>query len=212
MIISGIGWIETPAHGWMRQDRTGNHHDGRDLYRRLRQDGVIPDAIKDFGRFDPDSVQLCLAAALSLLDAGIVPGSPEAAQTGLLVSRAAGAQNANLAYFRDYLVSGRTLGRGNLFIYTLPTSPAAETAIAFGLQGPLVYIHHAGGGLAAPLQDAADFIAGGQAHTMLCALSDNRRTLCFTLRPEGYPGWPWQTILQADAQPASLRDYLKGRT
>jgi len=42
--------------------------------------------------------------------------------------------------FLDYVQAGRKLGRGSLFIYTLPSSPLAEAAIHFGLQGPVLYI------------------------------------------------------------------------
>ncbi len=213
MLITGIGWVGTATHGAVRLGRSGAHHDGRDLYRQLRADGVVPDAIKDFGRFDPDSVRVCLAAALTLHDAGIAPWSDAAGVTGLLIAGATGSQTANLAYFRDYIVNGRSLGRGNLFIYTLPTSPAAEASICFGLSGPLLYIGHGGRTAAADaLRAAADFVAAGQADTMLCVVADDAQTISYALQAPGggRQGWPLEAMLQADGTLASPEHLMEG--
>ena len=62
-----------------------------------------------------------------------------------------GSLQSDLEYFRDYLEGGRTLSRGNLFIYTLPSSPLGEAAIHFGLLGPLLYAASEGNALTAVL-------------------------------------------------------------
>ena len=78
--------------------------------------------------------------ALALKDAGrSYPLGPDNT-VGIVGSAPEGCLDADLAYFSDYVKCGRTLGRGNLFIYTLPTSPLAECAIHFALEGPLLYV------------------------------------------------------------------------
>ena len=87
-----------------------------------------------------------------------------------------------MAYFQDYVSGGRKLGRGNLFIYTLPTSPAAEAAIHFGLAGPLLYV---GRSVSAPvdaLQDSVGILADRLAGVVLCVLVDELEVACAVVR------------------------------
>ena len=82
----------------------------------------------------------CLCAASMALAATPwrASGNPE---IGLLCGGSDGCLAANQEYFRDYVASGRSLGRGNLFIYTLPTSVLGEVAIVLSLAGPCLFIH-----------------------------------------------------------------------
>ena len=75
-------------------------------------------------------------------------GDGQKRNIGLMGASEAGCLASNRAYFQDYLGGGRTLARANLFVYTLPSSPLAESAIHFGLMGPMVYMGFPGGGLA----------------------------------------------------------------
>lgn len=197
--LTGLGWIADGRHGAAWSGRTGVHEDLRALYRALREEGVLPDSMPNFARFDEDSKRLCLAAGLALHDAGLRPGSPEALQTGLLLAGPDGATAANLAYFRDYVAAGRVLGRGNLFIYTLPTSPGAEAAIGYGLGGPLLYLAHAGDDGLRSLRDAWTLVRSGEARNLVLALAPAPGELACAVigdrpapRPEpaGAPGWP----------------------
>lgn len=45
----------------------------------------------------------------------------------------------NRRYFSDYLQFNRESGQGKLFVATLPSTPAAEAAIAINLQGAVFY-------------------------------------------------------------------------
>jgi len=78
-----------------------------------------------------------------------------------------GAVAANAAYFKDFVDCGRTMGRGNLFIYTLPSSPLAEASIHFGLQGPLLYATNATGDMLDMIQTCSLLVTDGQAERML---------------------------------------------
>ncbi len=169
--LEGLAWIAGNHHGAAWSGRAGVHDDLRALYRALRGEGVLPDSMPNFARFDEDSRRLCLAAGLALHDAGLRPGSPEVRQTGLLIAGPDGATAANLAYFRDYAAGGRVLGRGNLFIYTLPTSPGAEAAIGYGLGGPLLYLAPADDDGLRALRDAWRLVRSGEVPHLLFALA-----------------------------------------
>lgn len=62
---------------------------------------------------------------------------------GILGTSISGSTDTNLAYFKDYIQAGRIMARGNLFIYTLASSPLAEAAIHFGLAGPSLFLGYA---------------------------------------------------------------------
>ena len=79
----------------------------------------------------------CYGCALALRDAGIDYSQENKQPIGILGVGFTGSLAANLAYFQDYVDSGRVLARGNLFVYTLPSAALGEAAIHFGLQGPL---------------------------------------------------------------------------
>jgi hypothetical protein len=99
----------------------------------------------------------------------------------MLVSSPGGCRQANIDYFRDYLANGRTLGRGSLFIYTLPTSAAAETAIALGLKGPMFYAEEPARPLHGLLCLADAMLARREASALLVVQSDAGRATCFVL-------------------------------
>ncbi len=59
------------------------------------------------------------------------------------------------------------MARANLFIYTLPSSPLAEAAVHFGLQGPLLYLRNQNRSMESLLSAARRMIDEGQAEMML---------------------------------------------
>ncbi len=207
MQIIGISWLRETSYGTACTGLRGEHDGLRDLYQTLRARTVLPEALKDFGRFDPESKRVCLCAALALHDAALAPHGPEMSEAGILITGAEGAHHANLAYFRDYLAGGRSLGRGNLFIYTLPTSPAAETAIAFGMHGPLLYSGRRIANGSHALNAAARLIAAGQADVMLCVLPDRDAVACYLLgagKRRDRPGLPVRDVVAASGDSAAL--------
>jgi len=130
------------------------HGDDTTLSGAARRCGLFAYPVKSFGRFDAASRLTCCAVALALQDAGIAYAEGQRLPVGILMTGADGCLAANERYFRDYAESGRTLARGNLFIYTLPTSPIAEAAIHFGLAGPTLYLGSPSGGMCAALEAA----------------------------------------------------------
>ncbi|MCX5714393.1 MAG: hypothetical protein NT033_06210 [Candidatus Omnitrophica bacterium] len=138
------------ACGWVKDSRCGcgqkkfqwHYADQRSLCAQLLKDTVLAYPIENFGRFDAASRLVVLSVALALYDADIHYAKDKKQDIGILGTSPDGALDANLAYLRDYAQAGRKLGRGNLFIYTLPSSPLAEASIHFGLQGPILYLRN----------------------------------------------------------------------
>lgn len=103
-------------------------------------------------------------------------GAPRgAARIGIIAHDRDGCTAANRAYFTDYVASGRALGRGQLFAATLPTSVAAECAIALGLRGPLLAVAEPDGGDGAARRAAAGLLAEGLADAMVLLEADGTR-------------------------------------
>jgi hypothetical protein len=102
-------------------------------------------------------------------------------EIGLLAARSEGLLRANEEYFRDYVAMGRTLGRGNLFIYTLATSALGEVAIALSLTGPSMFIQADARPLAALVRHGEQLIADGEAGGMLALWSDSSAAVCLAI-------------------------------
>lgn len=197
MKVTGISWVLAATHGTARLRRSGTHATLRDLYRTLLDDKTITAPFQNFGRFDENSRRVCLGVALAFQDAGISLGNAEKHDTGLLVSSTDGATISNAAYFRDYIKGGRKLGRGNLFIYTLPTSPVAEAAMHFGLTGPLLYGGRSTLDPEAAMRDSVGIIRGGQTNTMLCILMKEASAVCVVVERKPLPGQASVTLEKA---------------
>ena len=139
-MVKGYGWIKEGQCGCNKNSRLWQCSDLQLLCAQLLKEGVLSYPIEHLGRFNQDSKLVILSVALALYDAGIHYAKDKKQDVGILGTSPDGALTANLDYFRDYVKAGRKLGRGNLFIYTLPSSPLAEAAIHFGLCGPSAYI------------------------------------------------------------------------
>ncbi len=180
--ILGTGWVKKGKCGLRRKGLIYKYTDLRSLYLLLREKGIFRFTIENFARFDPASKIASIAVGLALYDAGIVYLKGKKQDIGLLATNKNGSLDAQLAYFKDYIDNGRSLGRGNLFIYTLPSSPLAEAAIHFGLTGPFSYINFSDSRKNGKLMEyAEEMIKGRQAKIMLVLESTNEETKCFVL-------------------------------
>ncbi len=137
--------------------------------------------VKNFGRLDNISRLTCYAVALALKDAGIKYSMYHKHDIGIICTNKSGSLQSDILYFRDYLDSGRTLSRGNLFIYTLPSSPLGEAAIHFGLQGPLLYVTAADKPLQAALDTASEMILLDESPAMLAGMAEEDEAVYFVL-------------------------------
>lgn len=164
----------------LRRDYT----DTKSLRSRLQHESVFLNPVKNFGRFDAVSKMTCCAGALALCDAGITYSEHHKQDMGILGTNTVGCLESNVHYFRDYIETGRKLARGNLFVYTLPSSPLAEAAIAFGLQGPLLYMLFQQRQIPSLVQCAGKMILRGETQAMLAVKADENEAVCFVLKRE----------------------------
>ncbi|MDP2852358.1 MAG: hypothetical protein Q8O23_03020 [Gallionella sp.] len=158
-----------------------SHNDLKGLYLKLKEKGIFKYPVNNFARFNQDSKLVSLAVALALHDAKVGYGKDKKQNIGIVATKKNAALDAQLDYFKDYLNSGRVIGRGNLFIYTLPTSPLAEAAIHFGLSGPLFYL-----GFSDNLKDrligfAKQMIESAQVKILLVVIFNHKDTTCFVI-------------------------------
>ena len=142
----------------------------------------IPDLfaypVKNFGRFPDSAKAACAACALVFKAAGLTYAKGGRTPIALLCAGYQPTADMNEAFFRDYIDGGRTMGRGNLFIYTLPTSPAAEVSIHFGLAGPTLFLQNDEDPEGDLVTAAGQMLAGSQAEKAVCIWQDRDRTRC----------------------------------
>jgi hypothetical protein len=105
----------------------------------------------------------------------------ETSEIGLLTAGTEGCRDAQENYFRDYVANGRALGRGNLFIYTLPTSVAGEVGIVLSLRGPCMFIRDDVRPLPALLEHAGQMLSDGEAGAMLLLWCDSSAAVCLAI-------------------------------
>jgi hypothetical protein len=138
--------------------------------------------VKYYARITAETRCCLFAASLALKHSGLDANSIE---IGLLSAGSDGCLRANAEYFRDYVANGRTLGRGNLFIYTLPTSAMGEVAIALSLTGPCMFIQCGDDPVASLGPIGEQMISDGEAGGMLGLWSDSEAAVCLVIEPDG---------------------------
>ncbi|MDP3112796.1 MAG: beta-ketoacyl synthase N-terminal-like domain-containing protein, partial [Thermodesulfovibrionales bacterium] len=178
--VLGIGWINKEEYGCVIKGMISNCRDSsRD--KALSGKEIFSYPFKNFGRLDNISKLTCYAVALALKDAGIEYSVDQKQDTGIIGTNRKGSLQSDANYFNDYLKCGRGLARGNLFIYTLPSSPLGEAAIHFGLQGPLLYVTAADKPLQAALDTASEMILLDEAPAMLVGMAEEDEAVYFVL-------------------------------
>jgi 3-oxoacyl-[acyl-carrier-protein] synthase II len=167
--------IDVLGSGWMSKDSYGSDKLGFDVEYASRatlrglgkEDGLFAYPVKNFGRFPATAQRVCYVTALALRDAGLNYSKEKKQEVGLLGLDQYGCEKANVDYFQDYIDGGRSMARANLFIYTLPSSPLAEAAVHFGLQGPLYYYRRQDSKVVELMTIARRMIAEGQAEYVM---------------------------------------------
>ena len=136
--------------------------------------------VKYYARMTPETRCCLFAASLVLKHAGWEANTIE---IGLISAGSDGCFAANGEYFQDYVANGRTLGRGNLFIYTLPTSALGEVAIALSLTGPCMFIQSGDDPVGSLGRIGGQIISDGEAGGMLGLWSDSEAAVCLLIEP-----------------------------
>lgn len=176
--VNGIGWIEGGRGKSVLRNRSYDFEHLKELYQSLRRDRVVSEDIENFERFDTDIRRVVCGIALTVDDTG----ESADGDCALLGTDPAGPLEANLKYFRDYVDAGRKMGRANLFIYTLSSSPLAEGAIAFGLTGPLYYFRTSENPLKNLLKEGKKLINNGEASQAILVNDFHKRNITFSLK------------------------------
>lgn len=182
-VITGLGKINI-------EQGFATHHRGRqaaavtikEVYTFLKDEAVFVQPVKYFGKFDATSKMALCTCGLALWDAGVSAG--EAGDWGIIGTNQRGCLTANLDYFNDYMDNGREKARGKLFVYTLPSTPLAETAIAFGCRGPQVYMQSTRPDLALLLDQAAQIMADSNAGGMLAVYAEDTTGIALALHKQ----------------------------
>ena len=131
---------------------------------------------KRWPRYSPGMRACWFAVGSVLAEAGF---NPE--RIGCVACGTNGSHAENRAYFADYLEGGRKLGRGALFIQTLPTAVAAECALHFGLGGPLLYAIAEDGQMDDALALAEACLAQDGVEMMLVLRHNMRNASCMAM-------------------------------
>jgi 3-oxoacyl-[acyl-carrier-protein] synthase II len=176
--IVAAGWIDPSGIGcrggasWHRPLNAGQQES-------LCKDGTLFDTPpKNSARFDIASRHACIAIALALKSTHIKGRQG----MGTIAVNQQGCLPANSRYFSDYVQSGRVIGRGNLFVYTLPSSAISEAVIHFDLHGPTFHVSGLGGSpLDVALTTAVRIVRNRRAPAMLVVANDSCRTLAMLI-------------------------------
>ena len=189
--VLGIGWLTKKGYGCIRSELRHAFESGEGA-NTLPKRGIFSHPFKNWGRLDSISRCTAYAAALALRDAGIEYSPIRKQDIGIIGTNTEGSLRTDIEYFRDYINGGRTLSRGNLFIYTLPSSPLGEAAIHFGFLGPLLYAAAESNSLVSLLDMASDMVLAGEATTMLAGQAEEHEAVFFVIKEIAGPG---QTVL-----------------
>lgn len=156
----------------------------------LSRKGIFSYPFKNFGRLDADSKMVCYSVALALKDAGESYSFDSKKDIGIIGTNMDGSLQSDIDYFKDYVAYGRKLSRGNLFIYTLPTSPLGEAAIHFGLQGPLFYMTSGYEILPLVIRTAEEMLLLNETQMVVAGMNNKDEAAYFVLMRDPGPEHP----------------------
>ncbi len=179
--VTGISWMGKESCGGVSSDRGFNFNSLKGLHTHLQDASVLSSAIKNYGRLDSASKMACCTIAMGIYDAGLTYSDGNLHRMGVVAASPEGCLDANLAYFEDYINHGRSIARGSLFVYTLPSSPLADAAIHFGCQGPLLYQYEPSAPLTSIMARVENFLADGEATRMAIYMNDAHSALCLVI-------------------------------
>jgi 3-oxoacyl-[acyl-carrier-protein] synthase II len=180
MFVYGIGWLSKEGYGCIRSGLQHTYESGEGAHTLPKRD-IFSHPFKNFGRLDAISKMTVFGVSLALQDAGIEYSPIVKQDIGIVSTNAEGSLRSDIEYFSDYLAGGRTLSRGNLFIYTLPSSPLGEAAIHFGLLGPVAYVAKENDALTAVLDMAEEMILANESPTMLAGTAEADDAVFFVI-------------------------------
>jgi hypothetical protein len=180
--LNGAAWLVDNIAGSFKKNKKINYTDYKDLQLKLIELELLKSKIKNLGRFNDIGKEYCLLSLLAFSDTDLnVIGSDEKRNIGVIGSDIIAAGKDNEKYFRDYIESGRTLGRGNMFVYTLPSTPLGEVAIVNKLTGPLLYYNFIENPMENLMRQAEILLLEDQYEGMTLLFNDDTGKICFVI-------------------------------
>ncbi|MDO9439537.1 MAG: beta-ketoacyl-[acyl-carrier-protein] synthase family protein [Beijerinckiaceae bacterium] len=140
----------------------------------IGEDGIDPRQRVAMGKF---SILAVLAARQALAQSGLALGKLDAARLGAVVGVAVWGADAVDESYRDAFLEARK--RINLFTVprAMPSAPAAQVSIQFGLKGPVFGVTSACSSANQAISSAVDQLRLGRADVMLAGGADT--PLCY---------------------------------
>jgi len=129
-----------------------------------------PGVSRKLGRMDRGSRMFLLAGREALQGAGLA--GADLSGTGVALGSRFGCLLVNEAYHRGLLTKGVRLASPLLFGYTVPSAPAGELSIAFGLTGPNLTVVSGDASGGGALARAAAWIRAGRARRVVAGGCD----------------------------------------
>lgn len=121
--------------------------------------------------------------------ASVVLGDRRMEGLGLLVGSASGCAAPDREFQAELTKKGAGFGGPSLFVYTLPTAPLGEVAVAFGARGPLTAISAGSASGLTAIACAIDDVDAGRAPAVLCGSfewgTDADHLVLFLVEPNG---------------------------
>ena len=206
-MIHAVAWFSPQYCGVLGPGGKSWEKSSPDLSDVAQATALIGLPVKYFSRMTLEA-RYCLCAASMALDAAqwTPTDHPE---IGLIAAGFAGVLEADRQYFTDYVANGRSIGRGNLFIYTLPTSALGEVAIPLKLTGPMLHVHGDAKPVGNLFRTAQRLVADKEASGILALWSDLEAAVCFAVGSDPCPGGPPAIRGNLDISPVELTRHLK---
>lgn len=180
-MIHAITWLTAEQLGLLHHDPSRSEcSPSPDLSSSQAVTQLVGKPVKYFQRMTPEARWALGACAMALRASGLTDNHLQ--DVGMLAGRFEGCQQADQQYYKDYLASQRTLARGNLFVYTLPTSVCGAVSVVLGLAGPSLYVRQDRQPLRELLAMAQRMVNSGEAHAMLTLWSDEHAAVCFLVQ------------------------------
>jgi hypothetical protein len=177
-ILAGASWNHENDLRSLYKKEEFSYNSLKEIHNHFVSYKIIDNEISNFRRISINSKLYSILSGLSLYDSNIELNAENKENTGIISCTHKAATPDNEKYFKDYISAGRRMARGNLFVYTLPTSPLGEVAISYQLKGPLFYSNYSEDRLEMFIEQAEFMLNTNQAENLICIFTDKLSEIC----------------------------------
>ena len=183
-ILIGASWNCKNKIDSLYRGNKFSYNNLKELYSQFTANRIIDKEISNFRRISTNSKLYSLLTGLSIYDSRVDLSSLKTENFGVISCTHKASNMENMKYFNDYISAGRKMARGNLFVYTLPTSSLGEVAITYQLRGPLFYSNFTDNRMDMFLEQADFMIKTEQAEYLACIYTDTLSEICLIITKE----------------------------